>query len=243
MKQIIPLEINFTYQDSRRRIYPVLLTNKDEVILVDCGYPGFLPLIKEEAEKNDIDLNNLSTIVITHHDYDHMGALAEIKEEYPKVTIASSLLDEKYISGKEKSLRLQQAEALYDTLPFEKRAHAEWFQNTLKSLRTAKVDLKLNDHDIMPWAGGTEIIATPGHMPGHISLYIKNYKTLIAGDALVIEEGKLAIANPNYTLDISEAKRSVKKLLDYEIQRIICYHGGEFNKNIRDSLLEVIKEA
>lgn len=243
MKQIIPLEISFTYQDSQRRIYPVLLTNKDEVILVDCGYPGFLPLITEEAERNDIDLNNLSTIVITHHDYDHMGALAEIKEVYPKVTIASSLLEEKYVSGKEKSLRLQQAEALYDTLPFEKRAHAEWFQNTLKSLRTAKVDLTLNDHDMMPWAGGTEIIATPGHMPGHISLYIKNYKTLIAGDALVIEEGKLAIANPNYTLDISEAKKSIKKLLDYEIQRIICYHGGEFNGNIRKSLLEAIKES
>jgi glyoxylase-like metal-dependent hydrolase (beta-lactamase superfamily II) len=95
----------------------------------------------------------------------------------------------------------------------------------------------------MPWAGGTEIIATPGHMPGHISLYIKNYRTLIAGDALVIEEGKLAIANPNYTLDISEAKRSIKKLLDYDIQRIICYHGGEFREDIRNSLLEVIKET
>ena len=36
-------------------------------------------------------------------------------------------------------------------------------------------------------------------MPGHISIYVNESRTLIAGDALVIEDKKLAIANPQYT--------------------------------------------
>lgn len=69
------------------------------------------------------------------------------------------------------------------------------------------------------WCGGIWIVATPGHMPGHISIYVRERKTLISGDALVVENGELAIANPQYTLDLVEAKKSIKKLLNFEIYR------------------------
>ena len=83
---------------------------------------------------------------------------------------------------------------------------------------------------------GIEIISTPGHMPGHISIYHKESKSLIAGDALVVENGELVIALPQYTLDIEGAKRSIKKFLDYDIDRIICYHGGVYEKDIVKTL-------
>lgn len=86
------------------------------------------------------------------------------------------------------------------------------------------------------FCGGIEIIETPGHMPGHISIYIKESRTLIAGDALVIEDNKLTIANPQYTLDMGEAKKSINKLLNYDIDKIICYHGGVYQTDIKDAL-------
>lgn len=73
-------------------------------------------------------------------------------------------------------------------------------------------------------------------MPGHISLYIKEIKTLVSGDALVVEDGILAIANPQYTLDMDMAKNSIKELLNYDIDQIICYHGGIYTKDIKESL-------
>lgn len=79
-------------------------------------------------------------------------------------------------------------------------------------------------------------------MPGHISIYIKDSKTLIAGDALVVEDDKLTIANPQYTLDIISAKNSIKKLLNYEIDKIVCYHGGVYTKDIKKSLQNIISE-
>lgn len=86
----------------------------------------------------------------------------------------------------------------------------------LESVESCNVDKCLIDKDYFDFCGGIEIISTPGHMPGHISIYVKESKTLIVGDALVIESGELKIALPQYTLDIDEARKSVKKLLSYD---------------------------
>lgn len=240
MNRLTVLEIKFDFNGSSNVIYPVILSDEKEVVLIDCGYPKFLPLIKADAEANGIDISKLTKIIITHHDFDHMGALAEFKREYPHIKVLSSIDDEKYISGKEKSLRLQQAEAIYDNLPEEQKENAKQFQQSIESIENVQVDVCLRDKDSFSWCGGVEIVATPGHMPGHISIYIKDSKTLISGDALVVEDDKLAIANPQYTLDIAEAKNSIKKLLNYEIDRIICYHGGIYTKDIKGSLEKII---
>lgn len=102
------------------------------------------------------------------------------------------------------------------------------------------MDRCLKDSDYFSWFGGMKVIATLGHMPGHISIYLKNSKTLISCDALVVESDKLMIPYPQYTLDIDEAKNSIKKLLNYEIDRIICYHGGIYIKDIEESLQSII---
>ena len=242
MNRLTVLEIKFDFNGSSNVIYPVVLSDEREVVLIDCGYPKFLPLIKADAEANGIDISKLTKIIITHHDFDHMGALAEFKREYPHIKVLSSIDDEKYISGKEKSLRLQQAESIYDNLPEDQKENAKQFQQFIESIENVQVDVCLRDKDSFSWCGGVEIVATPGHMPGHISIYIKDSKTLISGDALVVEDDKLAIANPQYTLDIAEAKNSIKNLLNYEIDRIICYHGGMYTEDIKGALERIVSD-
>lgn len=239
MKKLNVLEINFEFDGKANSIYPVIVEDDNEMILIDCGYPNFLSLIEECAWKNNIDLNKLTKLIITHHDFDHMGSAAELKSKYPNMKILASEKDEKYISGKEKSLRLQQAESIYDSLPEEQKEWALNFQKTLKSVENVDVDMVLNDGDKFNCCGGVEIIETPGHMPGHISIYIKESKTLIAGDALVIENNKLCMANPQYTLDMKAAKKSIEKLQNYDIEMVVCYHGGIFNTDIESSLKNI----
>lgn len=239
MNKITVLEVKFHFNGSINSIFPVILSDENEMILIDCGYPNFLSLIKDCAKRKGIDINKLTKIILTHHDFDHIGSLAEFKRNYPNVKILSSIEEEKYISGKEKSLRLQQAEAIYDKLPEEKKKEARAFHTLIESIECVEVDVCLKDKDFFSWCGGIEIISTPGHMPGHICIYIKESKTLIAGDALVIENSNLDIANPQYTLDIVKAKESIKKLLNYEIDEIICYHGGIYKRNIKKSLQEI----
>lgn len=43
---------------------------------------------------------------------------------------------------------------------------------------------------------------------------------------MTLENGKPAIANPQFTLDREAAIGSMNKLLGLGAERIICYHGG-----------------
>ncbi|MCY6959524.1 MBL fold metallo-hydrolase [Clostridium brassicae] len=242
MNKVTVLEIKFDFASDTNVIFPVILSDESEAILIDCGYPNFLPLIKNAAKENGIDISKLTKIIITHHDFDHMRALAEFKTEYPHIKVLSSIDDEKYISGKEKSLRLQQAESIYDKLPEEQKESAKEFQRFIETVENVDVDICLKDKESFSWCGGVEIIATPGHMPGHISIYLKDSKTLITGDALVVENDKLMIPYPQYTLDVVDAKNSIKKLLNYEMDRIICYHGGVYTKDIKESLENIVSD-
>lgn len=124
-------------------------------------------------------------------------------------------------------------------MPEEQKEWALNFQKTLESVDNVDVDIALNDGDTLDCCGGIEIIETPGHMPGHISIYIKESKTLISGDALVIENNKLDIANPQYTLDMKQASESIDKLLRYDVDKIICYHGGIYQGDIKKSLKNI----
>ena len=241
MSNLHLLDIEFEYNGRRQTITPVLLQDEHDLILVDCGYPDFAPLLEEAVKKRNATLGSITKLIVTHHDMDHIGSLAALKRMYPQIEIVSHELEKGYIEGTRKSLRLEQAEATLDALPAEARPSAEQFVRFLQSIEPVAVDRTVSDGEKLPWCG-IEIIHTPGHMPGHISLYLPASKTLIAADAVVIEEGRLNIANPMYTLDLDEAIRSVERLLDYDIERILCYHGGLFHGDARQALRQLIRK-
>lgn len=51
MSGILVLNIEFEYDGVCHKIHPVVLKNSKEIVLVDCGYPGFLNLIVDELKK------------------------------------------------------------------------------------------------------------------------------------------------------------------------------------------------
>jgi glyoxylase-like metal-dependent hydrolase (beta-lactamase superfamily II) len=106
----------------------------------------------------------------------------------------------------------------------------------LESVEGAEVNEVLENHQILPVGNGIEVVFTPGHTAGHISLYIKENKTFIAGDALVLIDDKLVIPYPHFAYDADKAKESVKHLYSYEIEELICYHGGLIKSNWKDLL-------
>ncbi len=230
MNQIITLKIPYQFSEEIEFLYPVVLLDHKEMILVDCGYNGFMQVIEEALEEQGLTASKLTKIIITHHDHDHMGALAALKEKYPSIQIVASNIEAPYISGTEKSLRLVQAEAAQVNLPEEQKSFGLAFCELLKGVIPAAVDIKVKDGDFFDWCGGCKIVATPGHTPGHISLYLPEHNTIITGDGAVVEEGQLVVANPLYALNLMEAKQSLEKLLSYKGATFICYHGGTYKE-------------
>lgn len=231
MHQLIILPIIPSWTDESGAIYPVLLQDEQSLVLVDCGYVGFLPVLEAALAAHGFSCADLTHVFITHHDHDHVGTLAALKKNNPRIQIVANAAEADYISGKKPALRLTQARKLQETLPPEQAAAGQAFIDLLCSVEPAVVDLIVQGGDLLPWCGGCEVLATPGHTLGHISLYARVIDTLITGDAAVLENGVLMLANPDYAEDLSLAQQSLEKIRAFGAKSVVCYHGGVFSKD------------
>jgi glyoxylase-like metal-dependent hydrolase (beta-lactamase superfamily II) len=234
------LEIAHQLNGKKEAIYPVVLKGKNETLLVDCGFPGFTPKIETALQLQGLSLENFTGIIITHYDIDHIGSLAEIKTRYPYLKVYASALDEKSINGTEKPYRLLQVLKIYDSLPDAQKARMQHFISLFEKISPVDVDYAFSKDEEPSFLEDIQIIDTPGHLPGHISIYLKQSKILIAADALTVEDGELAILNPNSAYDLQKAVESVKKINRLDIDKIVSYHGGEVSGQINQKLEQLL---
>lgn len=230
MNTVTMLTVSMAFGNTRETVHPVLLQDGANTILIDCGFVGSLPIIEAELEKHHVHAANVTGILLTHQDHDHMGAAAAFKEKYPTVKIYASAQEEPYISGRQKPLRLVQAEQMQKILPPEQQEFGKAFCAMLKTVKPVGVDVVLHGGDDLEWCGGCRVMATPGHTPGHIALYLKQSQTVITGDAIALENSRPVLANPQFALEPEQARASMERLLAIGAKRFICYHGGEFGR-------------
>ena len=219
-------------------IHPLVINNKDKLLLIDTGYPGQVEEIKKAIEGKELNFNNLVAILLTHQDIDHVGCVNAILSEIPNVQVFASEIEEKYINGTESPTKLAALEKNLDNLP-EQAKHLYDKMKNFYGNNKINIDLTLNDGNCIPGFQNITVIDTPGHTPGHISLYIKDNKTLITGDAFVIKDNKLSFTDPSLNFNDEMYIESLKKLSNYDIDTVICYHGGIYNENVNQAIKEL----
>lgn len=210
---------------------PTIIFDKEQWVLVDTGMPGTAPAILELVIQAGIGQQYLSTILLTHNDIDHIGGLPTFKAKYPQLVVYAHDKDKAIINGKQPMVKvpLERLAGLLGSLPEKTRSE---FESTFIKPKGHNVNRSMADGETLPFAGGIMVIHTPGHTPGHVCLYHVPSKTLIAGDALVIENGELRGPIEALTPDMRTAIQSLKKLKMYDIETVICYHGGQLRGNV-----------
>lgn len=225
--KIISFPITAQFGNTENTVYPTLLVDKQNIILIDCGFIGSLSIIEKELQRYGLSAEQITGLVLTHHDHDHMGAAAALKRVNPHIQIYASEVEAPFITAYEKPLRLCQAEEMQKTLPPEQQDFGKAFCDILRRVEPVQVDVLLHEGEHMDWCEGCKILATPGHTPGHISLLMEKDSIIITGDAIALEDGKPVIANPQFTLDMKQATESMEKLLSLHAKAYYCYHGGK----------------
>lgn len=236
---VATLELTMNVMGTQNIIHPTMTCDNNTVVLVDAGYPGQLPQIREAMEKAGVSFDRLSKVIITHHDMDHMGSLSSIQKELAEnVEVLAHEKEKPYIQGEKPATKVTQLEARLNSLSVEMKAMYESLKASYVNYK-AKVDKTVADGEELPYCGGITVIYTPGHTPGHISLYLKQSKTLIASDALLIDGGLLVPAPQYINFDQDLAIKSLKKFIRYDIEKVICYHGGVYDNNINQSIADL----
>jgi glyoxylase-like metal-dependent hydrolase (beta-lactamase superfamily II) len=85
---------------------------------------------------------------------------------------------------------------------------------------------------------GLQVVATPGHTPGHVAVFDPDTKLLVAGDALT-NQGQLTGANPSFSEDMDAAAESVRKLVPLAPDTILVGHGPPVTDGAATALREL----
>jgi glyoxylase-like metal-dependent hydrolase (beta-lactamase superfamily II) len=203
-----------------------LIGDKNRWVLIDSGTPGSYGRIKRAAELCFGLEAKPSAIVLTHGHFDHAGSALALAESWG-VRIYVHRLELPYLTG-------SSYPPLDPTAPGCFSALSRFFLST---------DVNLKDHVFaidqsapLPGVSGWECISTPGHSPGHISLYRAKDRLLLAGDALTtmnldtfrgIVTKRQEICGPPVpaTIDWVQAKESIKLLASLRPTTIAAGHG------------------
>ncbi len=193
-----------------------LISEPDGLTLIDTGLGMHFKVTLQAIKRLDRSPADLKRILITHSDGDHMGALADLKAICGAQAYANPI--EAQAIAQARPSRALKAHGL--------RAMLFRLARPLFKAKPAQIDEFLEDGQVLPILGGLRVINTPGHTPGHISLYAPEAKILFCGDSLVAEKhGTLRCSRGANTWDEAQAQASVKVQAALGATLVCAGHG------------------
>lgn len=196
--------------------------------LIDTGLPGSKDKIFNSLEKAGKNPADIKQIILTHCHTDHAGGAAALVNEL-NVPVFAHTIDAELIEQGISSRPMTLTPGIINWMVYQL-----FIKKAVKTISPVKV-IDLNDDDILPIAGGIQIIHTPGHSAGHIALLIKEQGVLIAAD-ICANFGSLAYS----TLyeDILLGQKSILKAAAFSFDKALFGHGGPLLKDANKKLQE-----
>lgn len=199
-----------------------------EWAMVDAGLSWSAPNIKKIVNNLFGEGSKPSAIILTHGHFDHIGALETLLKEWDVPVYAHSL-ELPYLTGQ-------------SAYPPPDPSVGGGLMSTFAFLYPkGPVDLReyvrpLPNDNSIPGLPEWKYVHTPGHSPGHVSLFRQRDKVLIVGDAFVTTKQESAFSALTYmkhfsgppkyfTCNWASAKLSVLKLAALDPEIVTTGHG------------------
>lgn len=198
-----------------------------EWVLVDAGTPGNADTILKATTEHMGVGSAPKAIVLTHGHFDHAGSARDLAAHWG-VKIHVHHREKPFVNGASK-------------YPPADPTVGGFMAQVIRFIPNVGMDLQPWLRELsgsqLPWLQEWQVIETPGHTAGHISLFRESDGTLLAGDALTtmnpdsmigaITQAKQVCRPPAYyTPDWEQARASAQKLAALNPRVLAAGHGN-----------------
>lgn len=202
--------------------------------LVDVGPNTDLAeeIVQRELAEVGLSISAIEQVVLTHHHPDHAGLL----DRFPASTSVIAHKDgERWLLHSEEFLfhhdtffeqLLKQA-----GLPAIPPKAIERFRQPLVVACTRAIDLYIEEGDFLPGLSDWEVLVTPGHAEGHITLVHATSRVALGGDVLLSHISSNPLVEPPFEVGgqrhkpILQYNHSLNKLRKESLSAVWSGHG------------------
>lgn len=197
-------------------------------VLIDAGIIGTISTLVASAKARFGADARPAAIVMTHGHFDHVGGLPDLAEQWDVPVYAHSL-ELPYLNGSK------------SYPPPDPSVGGGMMARLSPLFPRGPIDVgdrlrALPEDGSVPHMPGWRWMHTPGHAPGHVSLWRESDRSLIAGDAFITtaQESAYAAATQEpelhgppvyFTPDWMAARASVERLAALEPEVALTGHG------------------
>lgn len=186
--------------------------------LIDAGHITSTPSIEQAIRSLGHVPDRLDRIVLTHCHRDHIGAAEELAGRRGAHVLAHRL----------------EAPVIRGEQPVPEPVLLDWeiplYEHglTVPEAPPTRVDIEVQDGDVLPFGDGAVVVHSPGHTPGSIGIHLPRHGVLFTGDCIAgVGQVMLGVFN----VDHEQARASFRRLAALA-PAVACFgHGDPLTKD------------
>jgi glyoxylase-like metal-dependent hydrolase (beta-lactamase superfamily II) len=202
----------------------VVRDDDGQVTLIDTGLRGASRRILAGLAEIGVSPPDVTRIVLTHSHLDHTGSVRALTEA----------------TGADVAAHADDAEDIRHGRTAPPPGGLGRLLSRAPVGTASPVSEELHDGDVLPVGGGLQVVHTPGHTPGHISLLHPASGTLITGDAIWNMNSRRTWPVLAMCTDPRLTEQTAHRLADLEYSTAAFTHGPEIRGGGREAIREFL---
>jgi glyoxylase-like metal-dependent hydrolase (beta-lactamase superfamily II) len=206
----------------------ILRDDDGQVTLIDMGITRSGPKVMAALASIGSGPSDVTRLMLTHAHPDHAGGAKYVADATGR-QFGIHEADAEYL----RSGRGPQRDT---TIPLGKL-----FAKLPSTFPAAPVAETFTDGQVVPFAGGIEVIHTPGHSPGHASYLHQSSGVLITGDAIFNVRG-LRWPIKAFCTDFAMTTQTAHRLAEVDYTTAAFTHGPHLSDRPREHIRRFLSE-
>lgn len=222
-----------------RYVNTYLVRGSDGYLLIDTGWSDeALASLQQQLTKVGISFSDISQIVVTHTHPDHYGLASRLKQlSGAKLAwhhLEIDIIESRYTNKTEFLSRLDQWWRVNGVSATElPRFREDFLKITRGVISPVLPDVTLHGGEtIATGVFDLQVLNTPGHSAGHISLYEPNQKILFSGDHILpnitTNTGISLLFSQSHNNPLGDYLNSLNQIKHLEVNLILPGHENRF---------------